>query len=118
MVDGGEGNKVVGGVGADDEILRGLQPDGGPEIAEREGDGAAEVDVARVPKESYPRVRLVIDRNLLLPPHLRCPSLGPLLPTRAVATIAVVVVRSLHRRRPPLLVARRKPAGVLRTNVR
>ena len=76
MVDGGEGDKIVGGVGADDEMLGGLQPDGGPEIPEREGDGAAEVDIARIPEEPYPRVRPALDRDS----HLRRRRLGPLLP--------------------------------------
>lgn len=49
----------------DDEIRRGLQPNGGPEIGEREGDGVAVVDIAGVAKKPYPSVGFVLDNRLL-----------------------------------------------------
>lgn len=45
----------------DDELPRGLETDGRPEIAEGEGDGPSEVDVAGIPQQPHPRVGPVLD---------------------------------------------------------
>lgn len=48
-------------VRADDEVGGRLEADVGAEIADREGDSATVVDIARVPQESDAGVRLVLD---------------------------------------------------------
>ncbi|RWW54422.1 hypothetical protein BHE74_00039006 [Ensete ventricosum] len=61
MMDRGKGNEIMSGVRADDEVSGGLEADGGAKIADREGDSATEVDIARVPQESDAGVSLVLD---------------------------------------------------------
>lgn len=57
-------DEIVDGVRRDDELVGGTQADGGPEVAEGEGDGAAIVDVARVPQETGASEDLVLDRRV------------------------------------------------------
>lgn len=59
---GGEAEEVVSGVGLDDQILGGDEADGGEEVTEAKGDGAAVVDVAGVAQQTHPGVRLVLHR--------------------------------------------------------
>lgn len=61
MREGFEMDEIVNGVGLDDELIGGLQPNGGPEVAEAEGDGAAVVNVAGVAQQPHPGIRPVLD---------------------------------------------------------
>lgn len=61
MIEGLELDEIVSGVWLDHEIIGRLELYGGPEIAEAEGDGAAIVDVARVPQQPHAGVNLVLD---------------------------------------------------------
>ena len=61
MMDRGKGNEIMSEVRADDEVGGRLEADVGAEIADREGDSATVVDIARVPQESDAGVRLVLD---------------------------------------------------------
>lgn len=61
MIDGSEGDEIVVGVGLNYEILRGLQSNRRPEIAEWEGDRAPVVDIARVSQEPDAGVGPVLD---------------------------------------------------------
>lgn len=59
-----ENDEVVSGVGLNDELIGRLQSDGGPEVAEAEGDGTAVVDIAGVPEQTHPSVGPVLDHCL------------------------------------------------------
>lgn len=61
MREGFEMDEIVNRVGLDDELIGGLQPNGGPEVAEAEGDGAAVVNVAGVAQQPHPGIRPVLD---------------------------------------------------------
>lgn len=45
-------DEIIDGVRHDDELVGGTQSDGDPEVSEAKRDGAAIVNVARVPKRS------------------------------------------------------------------
>lgn len=46
-------DEIVDGVRCDDELVGGTQSDRGPELAKAKRDGAAIVNVARVPKNRH-----------------------------------------------------------------
>ncbi|KAL6005824.1 hypothetical protein ACLOJK_041933 [Asimina triloba] len=61
MVNGVEPDEIVRRVRLDDEIMGGLEADGGPEVSEAERYGAAEIYVAGIAEEAHTSVRLVLD---------------------------------------------------------
>lgn len=61
MIEGAELDEIVGGVGLNNELIRWLQSYGGPEVAKSEGDCTPVIDVARVSKQSHPRIGPVLD---------------------------------------------------------
>jgi hypothetical protein len=63
-----EGDEIVDGMRLDEELVGGAQQHGGPEIGEREGHGAPEMDIAGVPQQPHSGVSPVLDRHLR---HLR-----------------------------------------------
>lgn len=50
-------------VRTDNKFIGWLKPNGGPEVADRERDGAAEVDVTRITEKPHTSVRPVLDAN-------------------------------------------------------
>lgn len=59
-----ENDEIVSGVRLNDQLIGRLQSDGGPEVAEAERDGTAEVDIAGVPEKTHPSVGPVLDHSL------------------------------------------------------
>lgn len=63
MVERGELDEIVERMRLDTEMYRWLELDGRPEVADSEGDGTAEVDIAWVSEKSDPSERPMLDRR-------------------------------------------------------
>lgn len=61
VLQGSEMARVVHRVRAKHECIRGLQSDGGAEIADGYGDGVAVVGIAGVAQQPYSRIRFTLD---------------------------------------------------------
>lgn len=66
MIEGRELDEIVFRMGVDDEIIGGLQLNGGPKVAEAERDGTTIVNVAWVPQKANTGECLVLYRRGLL----------------------------------------------------